>query len=98
MVEKSFFHMLNICIVNATVMCTSIAGNKNVSNLDFHIALRSQPKSKPCTHGLWERNATRNLRCHTALELTSGQQDYPGKNPNGKKRDCIVCSNQQLGM
>ena len=35
MVEKSFFHLLNICIVNARVMFTSIAGNKNVSSLDI---------------------------------------------------------------
>ena len=90
MVEKSFyFHLLNICIVNARVMFTSIAGNKNVSDLDFRIV-----------DGLllgWERNTTRNLRCHTAIELT-GQQHYPGRNPNGKKRDCIVRSNRQLGM
>ena len=86
MVKNSVFHMLNICIVNA-VMFTSIAGNKN----DFRIGI---------VHGLllgWERNATRNLRCHTAIELT-GQQHYPGQNPNGKKRDWIVCSNRQLGM
>ena len=35
MVEKSFFHLLNICIVNSRVMFTSIAGNKNVSNLSY---------------------------------------------------------------
>ena len=63
-VEKSFFHLLNICIINARVMFTSIAGNKNVSNLDFRIGI---------VHGLllgWERNATRNLRCYTAIEFT----------------------------
>ena len=92
MVEKVFFHRFNICIVNARVMFTSIAGNKNVSHLDFRIGI---------VHGLllgWERNATRNLRCHAAIELTE-QQHYPGQNPmNGKKRDCIVCGNRQLGM
>ena len=72
-------------------MFTSIAGNRNVSNLDFRIGI---------VHGLllgWERNATHNLICYTAIELT-GQQHYPSQNPNGKKRDCIVCSNRQLGM
>ena len=62
--KRGFFHLLNICIVNARVMFTSIAGNKNVSNLDFRIGI---------VHGLllgWQRNATRNLRCYTAIELT----------------------------
>ena len=61
------------------------------SNLDFRIGI---------VHGLllgWERNATHNLRWYTAIELT-GQKHYPGQKPNGKKRDCIVCSNRQLGM
>ena len=61
MVENSFFHLLNVCIVNARVMFTSIAGNKNVSNLDFRLGI---------VHGLllgWERNATHNLRCYTAI-------------------------------
>ena len=78
-------------IVNARVMFTGIAGNKNVSNLDIRIGI---------VHGLllgWERNATHNLTCHIAIELT-GQQHYFGKNRNGKKRYCIVCSNWQLGM
>ena len=117
MVQKSCFRLLNICIVNA-----SIAGNKNVSNLDFRIGIvhglllgweRNATRNLRCYtaieltgqhhypgHGLllgWERNATRNLRCYTAIELT-GQHHYPGQNPNGKKRDCIVCSNRQLGM
>ena len=40
MVEKSFFfHLLNVCIVNARVVFTSIAGNKNVSNLDFRLGI-----------------------------------------------------------
>ena len=42
-------------------MFTSIAGNKNVSNLDFRLGI---------VHGLllgWERNATHNLRCYTLL-------------------------------
>ena len=34
-----FFHLLNICIVNARVMFTSIVGNKNVSNLDFRLGI-----------------------------------------------------------
>ena len=90
--KRVCFHLLNnICIVNARVMFTSIAGNKNVSNLDFRLGI---------VHGLllgWEHNATHNLICYTAIEL-AGQQHYPGQNPNGKKRDCIVCSNRQLGM
>ena len=89
--KEFFFHLLNVCRVNVRVMFTSIVGNKNVSNLDLRLGI---------VHGLlsgWERNATHNLRCYIAIEL-AGQQHYPGQNPNGKKCDCIVCSNRQLGM
>ena len=61
MVERVFFYMLNICIVNARVMFTGIAGNKDVSNLNFRIGI---------VHGLllgWERNATHNLTCHIII-------------------------------
>ena len=61
MVERGFFVCWIIRIVNARVMFTGIAGNKNVSNLNFRIGI---------VHGLllgWERNAIHNLTCHIII-------------------------------
>ena len=87
--ERGFFHIL--FLFQSNVHRHSREQIIIISNLDFRIGI---------VHGLllgWESNATHNLRCHIAIELT-GQQHYPGKKPNGKKRDCIVCINWQLGM
>ena len=53
--KRVFFNMLNICILNATIIFNSVPTNKHISNLDFRIKV---------VEGLlvgWERNTL--LRC-----------------------------------
>ncbi len=91
--KRVFFSLLNISVLNATVIFNSIATNKHLSNLDFRLQV---------IDGLltgWERNTM--LRCtrpnanEFPIRLIE-KMHYPGKNPSGRKRDCIVCSNRRL--
>ena len=91
--KRVFFSMLNISMLNATVIYNSIPTNKHVSNLDFRLQV---------IDGLltgWERNTmlrfTRSNANNLPVRLME-KMHYPGKNPSGRKRDCIVCSNRRL--
>ena len=76
--------MLNICILNATVIFNSVPTNKHISNLDFRIKF---------VDGLLccRRSTVSNLPVQLIQKM-----HCPGKNTSGRKRDCIVCSNRQL--
>ena len=79
--------------INATVIFNSVPTPQHVSNIDFRIKV---------VEGLlvgWERNTLLRCRRSTVSNLPVRliqKMHSPGKNPLGRKRDCIVCSNCQL--
>ena len=61
--KRVFFNMLNICILNATVIFNSVPTKKHISNLDFRIKV---------VEGLlvgWERNTLLGCRRSTVSNL-----------------------------
>ena len=91
--KRVLFNMLDICLLNATVVFNSIASNQKMSTLEFRISV---------IEGLllgWKRSTTQRGQRHSKINIAAGgidQAHYPGKNPSGKKRDCVVCSNRRL--
>ena len=81
--KRVFFALLDICLVNATIVHNSIPTKRPLSSLDFRVQVIDELLSACRTS-----NSTPHAP-ETAL-LSSGH--YPGRNRQGQKRNCVVCS------
>ena len=80
--KRVFVTILDICLVNATIVYNSIPTKQHLTSLDFRVKVVEELLST------WNHNTTPHVK--EAARLSSGH--YPGRNMQGKKRNCVVCS------
>ena len=79
-----FFYLLDLAVVNSHLLFRSVTGSR-MSQLDFRLA-----GAKSLTEG---RSAgSREL----PVRLT--ERSFPESVPEGKRPDCVVCSNRGVGQ
>ena len=85
--KRAFFHLLEVCMVNAYILHCSSSPQKSLSHVDFILAVARQ---------LLEKSG------HMFMSPTQSLLDQPqrlvGRNhfpePSGEKKDCCVCSSR----
>ena len=79
--KRVFFAILDICLVNSTIIYNSIPSRPRLSTLEFRVKVIDEMLST------WKRNSTANGVENVGL--SSGH--YPGRNMTVKKQNCVVC-------
>ena len=89
--KRVFFHILKVCMTNASVVYGSIPGNAQLSSLKFRLAV---------IDGLlenWNHDQSRHGRRASREDLPTRLTEtghFPGRVPNNSFLDCIVCSDR----
>ena len=86
-----FFHLLDVSVVNSHLLFRSVTGSR-MSQLDFRLAV-----AKSLTEGL-ERPRPRRSAGSRELPVRLTERPFPEPVPEGKRPDCVVCSNRGVGQ
>ena len=81
--KRIFFAILDICLVNATIVYNSIPTKRPLTTLDFRVQVIKE---------LLSACRTRNVTAHVPDNASLSGGHYPGRNKQGKKQNCVVCS------
>ena len=91
MVEESFFHLLDVALVNSHILYKE-AYSSNITQLDSCLAV-----AKSLLEGL-TRPSHRRHQSAPELPLRLTKRAFPEPVPGGKRPDCKVCSNRRVGQ
>ena len=89
--KRVFFHLLDLAVVNSHLLFRSVTGSR-MSQLDFRLAV-----AKSLTEGL-ERPHPRRSAGSRELPVRLTERPFPEPVPEGKRPDCVVCSNRGVGQ
>ena len=88
--KRIFFHLVDMSIVNAHVLHNATAPSR-LTQLEFRIAV-----AKGLLQG-YEVARQRNRRGDCGLPLRLTERAFPEPIPDGKRADCLVCSQRGKG-
>ena len=89
--KRVFFHLLDLTVVNSHLLFRSVTGSR-MSQLDFRLAV-----AKSLTEGL-ERPRPRRSAGSRELPVRLTERPFPEPMPEGKRPNCVVCSNRGVGQ
>ena len=85
--KRVFIGLLDICLVNATIVYNSIPTNNRLSSLDFRVKVIEGLLST------WKHNSTQHTGQLSCVSRPARHHThFPGRNVSGKKQNCVVCS------
>ena len=82
--KRLFVTILDICLLNATIVYNSIPTNSRLSGLEFRVKVIDGLLST------WKYNPAQHDNQLSCSRPSSQHPHFPGR--SGKKRNCIVCS------
>ena len=82
--KRLFVIILDICLLNATIVYNSIPTNSRLSGLEFRVKVIEGLLST------WKYNPAQHANQLSCSRPSSQHPHFPGR--SGKKRNCVVCS------